>query len=228
MKYFFRISLIAILFSLVLPAFPVTASSCKVNGPFPDTTCSPGAILPVTATQVCVSGYSKSVRNVSTKTKNAVFAEYGITSHPTGAYEVDHLISLELGGSNDIKNLFPEAAEPKPGFQEKDKVENYLHSQVCKGTISLATAQKQIATNWLAVYKTIAKATTATSAQDKTITPKQGATSKLTQSTATPAVKKSINGLCHVKGGRYYDQTKTFTAFSSLKTCVASGGKVEK
>jgi hypothetical protein len=138
-------------------ALPSNAAQCTVNGALPDSGCTPGFTLPVTAAQVCVSGYSKSVRNVTTKTKNAVFAEYGITSHPTGAYEVDHLISLELGGSNDIKNLFPEAASPTPGFHEKDKVENYLHSQVCLGKISLKTAQHEIATNWLSVKIVTAK-----------------------------------------------------------------------
>ena len=40
---------------------------------------------------------------------------YGIRgSHHGSAYEVDHLISLELGGSNEVANLWPEAATPKP------------------------------------------------------------------------------------------------------------------
>jgi hypothetical protein len=46
----------------------------------------------------------------------------------------------------------PELASPTPGFQRKDQVENYLHDQVCGGAIPLATAQQEIATNWLAVY----------------------------------------------------------------------------
>jgi hypothetical protein len=63
------------------------------------------------------------------------------------------LISLELGGSNDIANLWPEAASPTPGFHQKDQVENYLHDQVCAGKISLSEAQEEIATNWLTVYQ---------------------------------------------------------------------------
>lgn len=213
---------IALFVSFGLQALPVTAASCSINGAFPDTSCTPGAVLSVTAAQVCTPGYSKSVRNVSTKTKNAVFAEYGITSHPTGAYEVDHLISLELGGSNDIKNLFPEAALPIPGFHEKDKVENYLHSQVCSGKISLKTAQHQIATNWLAVYKSMnsTKKLTKTTTAAAKVTP--------TISTSSPAVKKSVNNLCHAKGSRYYSQTKKFTPYSTIKACLASGGKMPK
>ncbi len=62
-------------------------------------------------------------------------------------------MSLELGGSNDISNLWPEPANPQPGFHEKDKIENYLHAQVCSGAISLQEAQREIATNWYAVYQ---------------------------------------------------------------------------
>jgi hypothetical protein len=128
-------------------------SGCMVHGPLQDSACTPGAIFPnVTQQQVCTSGYARSVRNVPTSEKNVVYAEYGVTHHTTGEYEVDHLVSLELGGSNEIANLWPEAASPKPGFHEKDKVENYLHDQVCSGAISLHDAQIQIATNWLTVY----------------------------------------------------------------------------
>jgi hypothetical protein len=92
---------------------------------------------------------------VSEATKRLAYSRYGIASHATGQYEVDHLIALELGGSNTIRNLWPEAASPRPGFHEKDKVENYLHRRVCTGRITLKAAQRKIATNWLAVYRSI-------------------------------------------------------------------------
>jgi len=97
-----------------------------------------------------VSGYSSSVRNVPYSEWTAVYREYGIAHHYSGQYEVDHLISLELGGSNSIANLWPEAAKPTPGFHQKDTLENYLHRQVCSGAMTLAAAQRIIATNWLA------------------------------------------------------------------------------
>lgn len=131
-------------------------SGCVAHDGLPDSQCTPGAIFPdVTAQQVCKSGYASSVRNVPTSEKNQVYAEYGITHHATGEYEVDHHVSLELGGSNDIANLWPEAASPTPGFHQKDKVENYLHAQVCSGAITLKQAQIEIATNWLAVYNSM-------------------------------------------------------------------------
>lgn len=138
-----------------IPSARTKNSDCVVNGASQDIACTPGVVLNVTAKTICRRGYSKSVRNVSAKTKNLVFKEYGVKIHSGSTYEVDHLISLELGGSNDIANLWPEAANPKPGFHEKDKVENYLHTQVCKGVISLNEAQKEIATDWLTVYQSI-------------------------------------------------------------------------
>ena len=132
-------------------------SDCVIQGSLPDPACTPGAIFAnVTKEMTCVSGYTKTVRSVSTSLKKKVYQAYGIAYPPPfGTYEADHFIPLTLGGSNDIANLFPESADPKPGFKEKDLVENYLHRKVCDGSISLSSAQRAIATNWVAVYDSI-------------------------------------------------------------------------
>ncbi len=128
-------------------------SGCMAQNGLPDSACTPGALLATgTKDAICKPGYAKGVRNVPDSEKNQVYAEYGIKGRSPGQYEVDHLVSLELGGSNDIANLWPELASPTPAFHEKDKVENYLHDQVCSGAISLKQAQIEIATNWLQVY----------------------------------------------------------------------------
>jgi hypothetical protein len=127
-----------------------------VHDALPDSACTPGAIFPdATAEQICKPGYSSSVRNVPAEVSRAVYAEYGIVDRSPGQYEVDHLVPLEIGGSNDIANLWPEAAEPPPGFHEKDRVENYLHDQVCAGHIQLFEAQQMAATDWVAVYESL-------------------------------------------------------------------------
>jgi hypothetical protein len=132
------------------------SSGCVSANALPDPACTPGAILKqATKAQICVSGYSSQVRNVPDSEKAQVYAEYGIPSHSPGQYEVDHLISLELGGSNEIANLWPEPAEPRPGFHEKDQVENLLHDQVCSGAMPLQDAQIGVAHNWLQFYKSI-------------------------------------------------------------------------
>ena len=62
-------------------------------------------------------------------------------------HEEDHLISLELGGApSDPKNLWPEpGASPNP----KDKIENFLHTEICSGRITLLDAQSRIAKDWV-------------------------------------------------------------------------------
>lgn len=126
---------------------------CVIINALPDAACTPGAIIAgATPAQICKPGYSSNVRDVPVAEKDQVYAEYGIKHHSPGEYEVDHLISLELGGSNDISNLWPEAADPRPGFHEKDQVENYLHQEMCDSTITLHDAQILIAQNWYAVY----------------------------------------------------------------------------
>lgn len=123
---------------------------CHVQGALPDRECTPGAVINgITVSQVCTSGYSSSVRNVEQGEKDQVYASYGVVSRKSGEYEIDHLVPLELGGSNDIANLWPEAAEPRPGFHEKDTIENKLHEAVCRGEIGFGRTQIMIAENWL-------------------------------------------------------------------------------
>src|SRR6516164_2348756 len=90
---------------------------------FPDSKLTPGEIFPgVTAAQVCVSGWAEAHRNVTEEVRHQVFAEYGLSYGVHGSYEVDHLIPLELGGSNDIRNLWPEPqGGSQPGYPSKDR-----------------------------------------------------------------------------------------------------------
>lgn len=130
------------------------SADCAAAGALPDHACTPGAAFADAATgTICIAGYTQTARNVPVSLKAQVYAEYG-PSYPqaAGDFEVDHLIPLELGGDNDIANLWPEAAVPAPGFHEKDLVENYLHGEVCAGAIGLAAAQKQIANDWIAAF----------------------------------------------------------------------------
>jgi hypothetical protein len=108
----------------------------------------------VSADQVCVPGYSTTVRNVNAAERAQVYAEYGLADLP-GAAEIDHFVPLELGGSNDIANLWPEPYQPTPGAHEKDRVENYLHDQMCGGAMTLVDAQAAIEFDWYAVYLTL-------------------------------------------------------------------------
>jgi len=135
----------------------IKSDACVARGGLPDHACTPGAVFEgATVEQICVRGYTATIRNVSTNLRKEVYAEYGVSyPQPRGAYEVDHFVPLSLGGSNDIANLFLEAAEPRPGFHEKDLVEVFLQQEVCNGRVALPVAQRQIAVDWLAVYNNL-------------------------------------------------------------------------
>jgi len=144
----------------VAPPAPVAtataiAAAVLATAALPNPKLTPGEVFPgVAAAQVCTSGYSGSVRNVLREQYVAVYAEYGLAyPQPPGAYELDHLIPLELGGDNANANLWPEPAAPAPGFHQKDELENLLHSRVCSGQLPLADAQRTIASDWLALYR---------------------------------------------------------------------------
>jgi len=88
--------------------------------------------------------------------KFAVEREYGLApGHYGRTLEIDHIVSLELGGSNDMANLFPERLDAHPGYRVKDRLENRLHDLVCAGSISLRSAQRRIAANWQALYRQV-------------------------------------------------------------------------
>jgi hypothetical protein len=120
----------------------------------PDPNLTPGSTFDVSAQDICIPGYAKKVRDVPEEMKREVYREYGGTSHGPGDYEIDHLISLELGGSNSIKNLWPESHRTSPwNAQVKDRLEDKLHELVCSGQLDLTTAQQAIASNWIEAYK---------------------------------------------------------------------------
>ena len=120
----------------------------------PDNHMTPGEILPVGLDKICTVGYTKEVRDVSDSKKDHVFELYGMTRTP-GMYEVDHLVSLQLGGSNSMRNLWPQAYYGEPwNARVKDDLENVLHRLVCDGKIPLDLAQKAIAANWIVAYCT--------------------------------------------------------------------------
>jgi hypothetical protein len=132
---------------------------------------TPGKARPdATVDEVCHTS-TKQFRHTTSSMKKHVYALYGVVPHAgvcidvghttrkgkqvTEACEVDHLISLELGGADDVENLWPQPYDPPndiPGAHAKDKVENWLHAQVCSGKMDLKSAQDAIAKDWYRVY----------------------------------------------------------------------------
>lgn len=97
------------------------------------------------------------IRAVTKAEAQAVFEEYHIPlNHRNGTdYEIDHLVSLVLGGSNDIKNLWPQSRDRSKKWNawEKDKLEAHLMRLVDSGAVPVQEAEQAIATNWIEAYQ---------------------------------------------------------------------------
>jgi hypothetical protein len=206
----------------------------------PNPSLTPGDILTTSMEDICTPGYSKSVRNVPSSVKQEAYKAYGIYEHGPGEYEVDHLISLELGGSNSIKNLWPESYLTQPlNAHVKDKLENRLHALVCNGALSLAVAQTEIATNWVSAYQKYVGPLPSADLQSKSeLLAREHDESGSRQSPAPPhrsnecpkgmPVKVSKRGIYHQLGDPNYDRTHPIACFVSSDEAISSGFRAAK
>jgi hypothetical protein len=183
------LAVVAVSLSFSSAAFAAAGHFRYSHGePLNDLRVTPGVTFHVTVATICRSGYSTSVRDVPQSEKNQVYAEYGITHHTAGQYEIDHLISLELGGSNAIGNLWPELNDHPHGYlNSKDILENRLHALLCTGEVSLHSAQTLIASNWVTTYHQFLGAW-----------PKANAVPPTTTTTTAPVVTTTQVGGVHI------------------------------
>jgi hypothetical protein len=130
-------------------------SSARVYaGLLPDRSLTPGATRPVTIGDICTMDHDEVIHPVPSTLRQMVFREYGIREGAAEKYEVDYLITPGLGGTGDVRNLWPE-----PRYNTiwnsfvKDQLEDYLHRSVCSEKLSLASAQKDLASDWISAYK---------------------------------------------------------------------------
>ena len=120
----------------------------------PNHSLTPGATRRVTISDVCAMAHEEVIGEVSTPLRQEVFQEYGIVNARAGDYEIDYLIAPGLGGLEEIHNLWPEPYTSTTwNAHVKDALEERLHEMVCAGKLDLSTAQRDIATDWIAAYK---------------------------------------------------------------------------
>jgi len=148
--------------NVTLPPSRACKPLLKNGLPLPDPACSPGAINPsLTLKVLAAKGFTtKCVRDQASSAteKQKTYAWYKIekpahNSGKTQVCELDHIVSLELGGADTLDNLWPQcgpnkAVLAKRFFKQKDAVENYLARQVKAGKMNLAAAQRGIAEDW--------------------------------------------------------------------------------
>jgi hypothetical protein len=120
----------------------------------PDKLLTPGATHPVNLAEVCSQQQEDLDPAVSISVRKVVFQEYGMNVAKEDGYQVDYLINPQLGGTNDVRNLWPEPyGSTVWNAHAKDALEDRLHHMVCEKQIDLASAQREIAADWIAAYK---------------------------------------------------------------------------
>lgn len=106
---------------------------------------TPGKVLTKSLATISVPHYADHVRRMPLSEKRAVAQSYGYTGS-SADIRYDHLIPLELGGSNVMQNVWP---QPLAQSKIKDGLEDHVRSEVFKGHIPLTDAQKRFAENWV-------------------------------------------------------------------------------
>jgi hypothetical protein len=203
----------------------------------PDPHLTPGDILTTNENIVCQTGYTATVRDVTDSVKRAVFRRYGLIKRVNESWEVDHLVALELGGSNSILNLWPQAGFTTPlNFKIKDRLENALHDLVCAGQLSLQEAQKSMATNWAKAYKEfLGNLPNGIDPSSVTNTPNPATgLNPISSALGVPplpdgscppeaTVKVSRSGIFHLPGIGAYARTKAVLCFDTAEHARAAG-----
>ena len=126
-----------------------------VPAELPNSKLTPGYMRDVSVRELCTTSTSL-VRNVPDSLKKEIFSNYGMNGNDRSVckegYEIDHLVSLELGGANDERNLWPQSYCGSNNAHDKDKIENELHRRICKGQMNIIDAQMGIKTDWEMCY----------------------------------------------------------------------------
>jgi len=147
---------------VALPPQGACTTATRNGFPVPDPNCTPGVINPTLTIEVLRDpGFTtRCVRDTATpEQEKATTYEWYNLPHPSQnsgesqTCELDHLISLEIGGADTLDNIWPQcgpdgASLSQRFFKEKDTVENFLAMQVREGRMDLSQAQKAIATDW--------------------------------------------------------------------------------
>ncbi|MDE1177380.1 MAG: zf-HC2 domain-containing protein [Edaphobacter sp.] len=121
----------------------------------PDPSLTPGDVRQVSYSEICPAKDEDKDPPVPATTAQSVFREYGLSARSKQKnFQVDYLISPQLGGTSQIRNLWPEPYERTIwNARVKDALEDRLHMLVCKREIELSDAQHAIATDWIGAYK---------------------------------------------------------------------------
>jgi hypothetical protein len=112
---------------------------------------TPGAKGKASEAQVCAAGFEASVKPMAKWQHDQALERYGKRPEDfTG--ELDHLIPISLGGTNDLENIWPLPPNKDMGPEQKKELDLTLHRLVCDKTLTLKAAQEAIRKDWVKAY----------------------------------------------------------------------------
>lgn len=122
-------------------------------GALPVASLTPGATMEIDVREVC-DETPRPPQEIGAAVRLAVLRSYGMESVPADQYELDYLITPQLGGAPDARNLWPQRYEARVwNAGVKDQLEDLLPRLVCQGRVDLRTAQREIAADWVSAYR---------------------------------------------------------------------------
>ena len=150
------------LIAMLLVALCVSPA-CGWSRDLPDLDKTPGKSRPgLTKDKICAIKWGKDARHVTEAMKDEAFGRYGYSGYDDhrctpdvhgATCEIDHLISRELGGADDVDNLWPQSFGGRWNAHLKDTLENRLHKELCAGNLSLKAARQMLLLDWRKAYR---------------------------------------------------------------------------
>ena len=92
-------------------------------------------------------------RGVTVEMEQKVFARYRLPWSSRGAFKIDHLIPLDLGGADTIDNLWPQSLRARPyGPERKELLTEVMLRRIANREMTLEEAQEQIRRDWIDAF----------------------------------------------------------------------------
>jgi hypothetical protein len=128
---------------LVLVALSWAAPAQAGDPMLPDRKLTPGKIARRQADR----------KGVSESMERKIFARYGIPWTRRSEFKIDHLIPTELGGADDIDNLWPQSVNVRPyNARRKEQLTQRFLALIAEGRMNLAQAQEEIRQDWISAF----------------------------------------------------------------------------
>jgi hypothetical protein len=147
---------------LVIAAVLATSVMMAVGGAppsqVPNPKLTPGVVRTSDLATLLSTEHAAEAGRPTVAVKDEVWREYGYSGPHDGVHwEFDHLVPIECGGANDIRNLWPEPRTGPWNAYDKDKLEDACGRAIRMHAVTVAQAQSLFLapTDWRVSYRQV-------------------------------------------------------------------------